>query len=262
MSIIGFQKAATTSMYMCGFIDSFIAIKYITQTLRRDEFIASNGTRMPMEASTNIVRAECRLAARLHRAVPWAKLVVSLREPISRAASMLIHVNDTASKGCVHQLGKLELGQCLGKQSQIQGHTDGTTSYGEALWSWLDAWPADQVHVVQYEELTDPESANAELVRLKEFLGVDLALPKCAKLTVSNSRRFRIRPKGWPVGRREYEGLLQLVKPDAEDVLNVLEEHGKLRDREGWAARWEGVWADNAQTCSGGRDGTCSVLLS
>lgn len=121
-------------------------IKYLNNTLKLDEFIKSGGTIAPYESSTHIVRRGEYLARKLHETVPWVKLIISLREPISRAASMLIHMKDVYGEGC---LSEKNLGYCLHARSQIRGLKDGTTSYYEAMSYWFTHWPAEQIEVVQ-----------------------------------------------------------------------------------------------------------------
>lgn len=88
------------------------------------------------------------LAPRMLKLMPWLKVIVLLREPISRAASMLIHIKDVSKEGClVHR----SLGECLLEESQIQGAPSGAraTNYSFPMQQWLEMWPSDQLHIIQ-----------------------------------------------------------------------------------------------------------------
>lgn len=122
------------------------SIKYIQDTLMMKEFINSKGMIAPYESSTHVVRSGDVFAQKLNTLIPWTKLIISLREPISRAASMLIHMKDVYNEGC---LSEHDLGYCLHARSQIRGLKDGTTSYYDALLAWFTHWPAEQIHIVQ-----------------------------------------------------------------------------------------------------------------
>ena len=111
---------------------------------------------------------------------------------------------------------------------------------------------------LQYEELTDEKTETKTMKKIKRFIGIDPDLPK-AGLTVINDRRFRIKPEGWRVSRKQYEKLIALVKPDIDKTLDILQKYGKLRSRELWMKRWEDVWNSNLETCE---DGACVISLS
>ncbi len=82
-----------------------------------------------------------RLVAQLRAHMPWLRVVFSLREPISRAASMLVHqldkrlVANGKAGGC---LADRQLGDCLLHESQISGNRAGASStnysYPVAVW--------------------------------------------------------------------------------------------------------------------------------
>lgn len=230
--------------------------KYVKETLKLDDFIASKGSKAAFESSTHVVRKGEALAPALYKLVPWTKIVVNVREPISRAASMLIHMKDVYKEGC---LAEKDLGYCLHARSQIRGLRDGTTSYYDALALWFTHWPAEQILVIQYEELTDSETEDRVMKEVKKHIGLDPSLPK-ASLTVINDRRFRIQPEGWPMSKAQYKKLLNLVKPDVEATLDLLEVHGKVKDRKAFKKRWEAVWEANLATCD--EKDQCTINLS
>lgn len=281
--IIGFQKAATTSLHVhLGKHDAALrpagkepefftkeckynpptqcskenSEKYVKETLKLDEYIKSKGQVAAYESSTHVVRRGESMAPSLHKLMPWTKLVINIREPISRAASMLIHMLDVYNEGC---LAEKDLGYCLHARSQIRGLRDGTTTYYDAFAHWFTHWPEDQIHVVQYEELTNPETEEKVMKEVKQYIGLDPDLPK-GGLTVINDRRFRISPEGWKMSRKQYEKLIKLVKPDVDALLDLLEAHGKLQDRKAFLKRWESVWQTNLDSCDENEE--CTIQLS
>jgi hypothetical protein len=169
---------------------------------------------------------------------------------------MLIHMQDVYNQGC---LSEKDLGYCLHARSQIRGLRDGTTTYYDALSHWFTHWPEDQIHIVQYEELIDPDTESKVMKEVKSYVGLDPNLPK-GGLTVINDRRFRISPEGWKMKRSQYEKLVNLVKPDVDALLDLLEAHGKIQDRSTFLKRWTDVWQSNLDTCN--EDDVCTIQLS
>ncbi len=172
--IVGFQKAATTSLFAhlaehpalraskpkepeffrldCGMdLDACppaAARAYLRETLHLADFVAGGGATGHFEASTHYVRNAGRLAPQLRARMPWLRVVFSMREPISRAASMLIHNMDKHGRGC---LARKDLGECLWTGSQIRGDRAGgeATNYSLPLQRWIAGWPREQLHVIQ-----------------------------------------------------------------------------------------------------------------
>ena len=65
----------------------------------------------------------------------------------------------------------------------------------------------------QYEHLTAAEHQAEALMGVKSFLGLDQeAIGN--ELVVSNSRKDKIKPQGWPMRREDYESLVEFVRPD------------------------------------------------
>ena len=63
------------------------------------------------------------LAPGLYNIFPWVKLIMMMREPISRAMSMLIHNQDVSKAGC---LMEHSMAHCLMTESQLHGkHVSG-----------------------------------------------------------------------------------------------------------------------------------------
>lgn len=284
--IMGFQKAATTSLYsylarhnetlasslkepefFVNGCKSYVpekcsrnaTIKYLHYTLRSWIYLDWNGTKGSFEGSTHIVRAGDILAPRLLHMLPWVKLIVSLREPISRAASMLIHNEDRNGLGCLSR--HKTMGSCLLKSSQIKNPYDGgPSSYHEALYPWIHTWPSTQLLVLQYEQLVDEDEEKAELLRVKQYLGLDPSWPKENSLEIRNARRFKINPEGWPIPRAEYEELVSIARKDMEMTLDLLALKSLVADRKGWERRWEDQWQKTFDTCDS-KD-MCTMVLS
>lgn len=235
------------------------SIKYIHYTLRSWIYLDWNGTKGSFEGSTHIVRAGDELAPRLLRMMPWLKLIVNLREPISRAASMLIHNEDRNGLGC---LSRRDMGSCLLKSSQITNPSDdGPASYHDALYPWVNTWPANQLMIIQYEELTeDEERERSELMRVKGYLGLDPTWPKSEGLELRNARRFKINADGWKIPRHQYVDLVDIARADMHRLLSLLGSKRLVDGRE-WAARWERVWEATLDTCPGEED-ICTMVLS
>lgn len=234
--------------------------RYINRILNKKAYLESNGTLATYEASTHIVRAGLNLAPRLAKLFPWVKIVIMLREPISRAASMLIHNKDVSDLGC---LARKEISYCLLHHSQLTEMTPGKyepLTYTEAMKYWLDAFPKEQILVIQYENLTSEEGEEGELLRAKGFLGLDLEKPNRG-LELSNSRRFRINPEGWAIKKHQYQQLLQLVKPDVRSMLDLLYERKIIDDKDRWFSTWERIWESNLKSCEND-DKQCTLTLS
>lgn len=233
---------------------------YITKTLHLQDYIDSKGEMAMFEASTHIVRAGHNLAPRMAKLMPWLKIIVQFREPISRAASMMIHNKDVNGVGC---LMKAPMGHCLLHHSQI---TEMPTkryhpiTYTEAIKPWIESFPKEQIHVIQYEALTDDEREASELTKVRKFLNVSTDEPK-GGLGLANSRRFRINPEGWQLQRSQYEELVDIVKPDVESLVELLYDHDLIDDTETWKQIWQQHWDENMKTCDNEKN-RCTISLS
>lgn len=114
--------------------------------------------------------------------------------------------------------------------------------YAESLEAWLDTFPSEQIHVVQFEELQ--EDTEAVLRRLKVFLGMDPNLPQMELRNV-NSRAVG----GYPIEKAQYEELVTAVQPDVAQVGRLLRKYG-LGDADAFVGRWKAVWESRLATCS------------
>ena len=248
--LLGWQKSATTSLYqhlsdhpaVLASVEKepeFFTLKcrgnpffgcrsedqkhYIREILQRDRYIGAGGRLMAFEASTHYAMNGDVLAAGMQKAMPWIKVVASLREPISRAASMLVHMYDKGA-GCLAENRKRSLYYCLTTASQLTGHPGPYNmldsphgNYSTALEAWMKTFDSNNLHVIQYESLVDQESnsSSKSLHKLKTFLNLDPSLPD-SHLRLHNSRKEQINPEGWPMKVKEYQDLIERVSPDVE----------------------------------------------
>lgn len=80
--------------------------------------------------------------------------------------------------------------------------------YYECMVHWFKHFPAEQIYVVQFEELT--YSPDKTLKGLKLFLGLDPEKPK-RELDQVNARPSS---SGWKMNQSDYEGLVSIAKDD------------------------------------------------
>lgn len=212
---------------------------YIKAFLRSHEAVASKLTRVSADASVDYAwRAD--LAQVIHEAFPWVKIVMVLREPLSRLISYtrMYTERQDALKGC---LNGRSMYACL---RYVHLDPRGTNSnYSVPLEAWLRAFRREQVHIIQFEELQ--ERPDEVAFRLKEFLGMDTSKPKKA-LYNTNARKVS---GGYSMSREQYLDLVNQVRWDALHVAKLLSDGGFV-NREVWMQRWEAVWRKNLEACS------------
>eukprot|EP00204_Picochlorum_oklahomense_P003435 CAMPEP_0118806404 /NCGR_PEP_ID=MMETSP1161-20130426/31523_1 /TAXON_ID=249345 /ORGANISM="Picochlorum oklahomensis, Strain CCMP2329" /LENGTH=109 /DNA_ID=CAMNT_0006735583 /DNA_START=48 /DNA_END=374 /DNA_ORIENTATION=- len=98
--------------------------------------------------------------------------------------------------------------------------------YSHPLKAWLDNFPKEQLHLVQYEDLVG-ERQSEELIRLKEFIGVSVdGLPNELDFGDANCRHCRIQPEGWPMREKVYRRLIEKVKPDVLELVRLIDRYG------------------------------------
>lgn len=255
--LAGWQKCATTSVnaylrhhpqYLFGpvkeshwFSQCAVSVRaptchahnesqYMQDFLRLDEAAASGLEKITSDASVDYARKGQPLASQLHSLFPWLKIVVIIREPISRVISYsrMYTEKQHGGKGCFGA----PFYDCL--QQFFEEGSPRTAHYDDALEGWLAVFPPSQIHVMQFEHLQ--EDPNPVITELKEFLGMDLQYPKM-KLHNANNRKSG----GYPMEVWEYEDLVARARPHAQRLADVLQKAG-LADGEGWMRRWEEVW--------------------
>ncbi|GBG00545.1 hypothetical protein Rsub_13332 [Raphidocelis subcapitata] len=241
---------------------------YLRGVLHRDKAAASGLSRAAFEASTGYLEAPA-IAPGLRRALPWLKLVVSLREPISQAISLRAHAAEimarpgahpkwfAAQEGdvCLRRLvaDRATMGECALEVVRAR------ESYVDSLRQWLAAgWDRRQLHVMQYETFTSAgPRARAALDDLKRFLGLDPSLGP-AQLPAFNMRRDHVHPEGWQISKRDYLALLAIVQPQSIKLANELERLGFCRAAE-WLAPWAAAWRRTLEGCT---PANCTVVLT
>jgi hypothetical protein len=221
------------------------------------------GQKASFEATPRIFDMGPQLAQVLREKMPWVKIVVSYREPISRSISkhvMLWDKNQTTAHGesvCMNQEGN-DLAYCLGNDMNPIMGTPRDTYYSYPLQFWVDHFPPEQLHVIQYEELVG-DKQEYELRRLKKFLGLDVdALEDKLDFGKVNCRSCTIEPEGHMLPEELYRELVSEVKRDTRQMAYLFDKH-KLADGKKWMANWEKIWKDNLDTCV---NGMCKVKLS
>lgn len=279
--ILGWQKSATTSLfhhlkdhpevlmpvekepeffsYDCGYdargCPPEMQQEYIEETLHLSRALRHNLNRATFEGSTHYAREGQRLtpngdtfAASMYKVLPWVRLIASMREPISRYLSMLGHNLDKNTYTCLNKHDSLF--KCL--ELELPWN-----NYSMPIQSWLDAFPKEQLLLLQYESLTAEDKEAEHLTAVKSFLGVDPKLP-AVQLAHSNTRADRLghAPEGWPMLKWQYERLIEVVRPDVDSLADILTKYG-LADANAWVAEWEKAWQTNLDACT--PDGKCSI---
>jgi hypothetical protein len=149
-------------------------------------------------------------AARAQRAVPRARIIVLLRNPVDRAYS---HYNEQRRRGHEHlatfeEAVRAEPGRLDGEHERLvrdpsassfaHEHQSYVTQgrYLEALDPWLHAFPMEQVHIVRSEDLYADTQSTYD--RVLHFLGLSpFVLPDLAPMNGTSSPPL-------PVGLREH----------------------------------------------------------
>jgi hypothetical protein len=124
---------------------------------------------------------------RIARAVPHAKLIAVLRDPVDRAYSNWMHL---WSDG-LEPIGDFAAACALEETRILRGwghfwHYLRTGLYGEQLDHLFEHFSRDQVHVLRYRDLVD--EPNETIAAICRFLGVSPVL--FAEVPSENTRRF------------------------------------------------------------------------
>ncbi|PSC68491.1 sulfotransferase [Micractinium conductrix] len=277
--LLGFPKCATTSLYRhliqhptimapkykephfftrfcrqgAGGCQPEEEASYINETLHLGIALQARLFMASFEASTHYSLEGEWLAPKLARDLPWLKLVLSLREPISRWISMLKHNLDNGRVPACYKLSAGAAYPCI--RRKLEQREQG---YAPRLRAWATAFPPEQLYVLQYENLTSEGVTRKALRDIKRFVGVDPNLPN-NDLGLYNSRRSET--EGWPMTRKEYARLVELARRDAQEVVELVRQHG-WADADRWLEAWEEAWAANLEACRPGPRGACSIQLT
>ena len=279
--LIGFQKCATTSVnnYLRGHPEYMPSVlkeahyftacakswndtnckanstqDYIDNYLRISDAVDNGLTAATVDASVDYAWKGEDLAREIHKVFPWLKIVVMMREPISRVISYTRMWTQKGVRTSTHRDNRIacddgeDLFDCLYPHLTPTAYTG---HYAAPLEGWLKVWPADQIHVIQFEEFVS--ETDAVMRRLKKFLGLDPTLPENQQLYNVNTRKDS---GGSPMKRREYRTLIEMARPDSERVADLLQKLG-LAEKDAWMRRWQQVWDGNLKAC--GPDRICMI---
>jgi hypothetical protein len=122
----------------------------------------------------------------IHRTLPHARLIVSLRNPVERAISAVNHIVRSGRISPLHRLDDLLVGD---KQYLVQGH--GVIDYGRyhsQLRAYLEYFDRSQLLVLIFEEDVI-ENPTAGLSKVCDFLDVDPSFD--FRRIVEKSNEFR-----------------------------------------------------------------------
>lgn len=110
----------------------------------------------------------------IHRTLPDARLILSLRNPVERAVSAVKHIIGSGRVSPRHSIDDLLLGP---KRPLVDGH--GVIDYGyyhRQLTAYLEYFPRDRILVLIYEEDVR-DQPDEGLRKTCQFLGIDRAFP-------------------------------------------------------------------------------------
>ena len=183
-------------------------------------------------------------ALALRQAAPWAKLVIILREPITRAMSWLQHMNMKFPlvPNC---LRSRSMDCCVRQRWFLRGnHHLGGSLYDAHLEKWLDAgWPLQQFLIIKFEDLFEDHGAENVYGRILDFVG--LQAHNLSSTTPSNRRStvpYEVLPDA-------YDDMVEVVRDDV----------ASLERRLGRSFGWADIWKTQRSQCK--RDGVCRVDL-
>ncbi|PSC68517.1 sulfotransferase [Micractinium conductrix] len=279
--VVGFQKCATTSLFhhlsghpqiqnpgnkepefytrTCAY-NAMRCMKmdqrdYLREILSFKEAGKKNFTVAGFEGSTHYVLEGRWLAAQLHDLFPWLKIVVSMREPISQAIAMIFHnIEHNRTPPCYTENNN-KIYKC------VLEDLDYESNYARAMRPWLKHFPLEQVHMVQYENITSGEGMAPALRGIKRFLGIKPALPD-DDLGLYNFRHQRKHKQGWRMTRAQYLDLVAKARRNAQDVAALVRQGG-WADADGWVENWEKAWQQNLdESCEPEQDGICMIKVT
>ncbi|PSC68106.1 sulfotransferase [Micractinium conductrix] len=288
--VIGFPKCATTSIY-CHLIQhpqvQYAKDKeshrltdkcrplleqcpaqeqrdYLVDILNMEEAAAASFTKAAFDGSTHYAQEGGWLAAQMAEALPWVKVVVSMRDPISQALAMFLHNymhNRTAA--CWETNGQ-RVYTCVVADLQAEDRA----RYGPTIQKWVEAFPGEQLHIVQFESLTSRQTMGEAMKGLKSFLGLDPTQPS-DKLPLTNWKHKRGDENSvgryWNITRGEYTHLVELARRNTVEVLKVMGSAGLVdsKAKVEWMRSWERVWRNNLDNnCEEGEQGSCKIVVS
>jgi len=221
---------------------------YVRSVLHAGEACSRDFGVATFDATAYYLQWDSAVAAALRRSAPWTKIVLLLREPISRAMSWLQHmaVKFPNVPNCLHHA---DMECCVAQSWFTHGvHHLGGGMYHHLIRGWLDAgWDLGSFHVARFEDILD-RGIGPVYADILNFLELDTT--PAANLTAAASapaNRRSSKPYNMSLGA--YITMVDVVKDDVKSLEALLH-----RDF-GWAQ----LWAAQEAQCE--RDGACRVSL-
>lgn len=238
--------------------------EYLVEILNLAEVAQAQMTKAAFDGSTHYVMEGEWLAQQVAQELPWVKMVVSLREPISQSLAMHLHnLSHNRTASCWDE-NERRVYACLVDALEEEKRA----RYGPKLAQWMAAYPRERLHILQYEALVSKQLMGGVLGGLKGFLEVDPHLPSDT-LPLTNWKHMRGNPDAvgryWNMTRTEYEHVVELARRNTYEVIKLLGQHGHA-DRDGkvgWMRNWDRVWQSNLKdNCEEGPQGNCKIVVS
>jgi hypothetical protein len=181
---------------------------------------------------------------RIRQAIPDAKLIVILRDPVERAHSNWTHLWSAG----LEPIGDFVLA-CAEEQRRIDAgwasfwHYTRLSRYGEQLEHVFSLFPREQVHVIRYRQLVDePAKTLDEIFR---FLGVARGVvTEIPRQNVTSHPEATLAHRTVALLLRAYAALGRFLPVAVSDALTgrlerFLQRHSRERQPLGWEQRQE-----------------------
>ena len=177
---------------------------------------------------------------------PTHPLTHSPTHPLTHSPTHPLTHPQTLAQGdpvCMNQPGH-DLAFCLEHDKNPIMGVPRDSYYSHPLQYWLDAFPAEQIHIVQYENLVSVgERQAAELRRLKAFLDIDMDAISDELVSEFNCRSCTIEPEGHVLPEALYRSLVQEARRDTKRLAYLLEKHGLVDSSKAWIQNWGNLYA-------------------
>lgn len=196
--------------------------------------------------------------------MPWLKMIVIMREPISRAMSAHAMQAKTqqAIKKTDYCLKKYSMAYCLldDEKSAQYGHPM-NSYYSQQLRAWLSVYPPEQFYMIQTEDLQQKEKEGRILIEVKKHIGLDFkkiqkSLNQSAASCLGCLDEYK---DGWDMEKSDYLQLMDNVKNDVDQIVALIDEY-KFGNGTRWRENWQAIWKKNLATCQS--NGMCKIQLS
>jgi hypothetical protein len=125
----------------------------------------------------------------------------------------------------------------------------------EAVQYWIESFPADQLLVLQYEQLTNAEHQSRVLSDIQHFMGLG-SQPNVVGNTMDIFQAENM-TMDWVMPKEKYANLVEFVRRDAEQLAELLASHDLTPSAAYWLEKWNHIWQTNLNSC--GSDGLCHL---